>query len=444
MAIKNLPLAGTKAADFYKLARAYDPQFAALTANLTLEQLQAGYAGSPDNFGNIVNAWYGVVLAMRLQKITVADFKEVVNDLGIVESYESTAAAISERLYIYNIESLDPAWLGEDGNGLKDGDTVDPWVVMHGTMKSMFWKTNFNFQTGVTIQPFETKQILSTDFGMDEITAGYIRQLYVTYGKERQLAILDCLNALINSEDFPLLESQKLAVSSWSDTDGINSVTADEILELLSTINGVAMEIDASISTGAYNAEEYDTAVDKENMRILMRPEIMNKARFYLRAGTYNPDDLNLLFDVKYLKNFGGMIPTDSSGNVLYPVRTGKLKRFAGWSPNQGDATPVITDKKDVVWVDPNEDVLAIIIQKGAIFTTDQNGIRVRPTGPNPRAEYENFFFNLINAGIHFDPHYNVVIIVKPGTGTSTPSAIKEANAAQIAALKATAKKAAK
>lgn len=423
---KNLALAGTTAKEYFKLARAFDPQFRAMTQDLTYDQLQAGYEGNPSLFTDLINKWFNVNMAIRLNKITAADFSDVVGDLGgVVQSFSTPYAAIQQRLYIHPIEALQPAWLGSDGNGLKDGDTVDPWTVMKGKMTQMFWKNNFNFQTGITLQPFERRQILASDYGMDEITAGHIRQLYVTFGTERQLAVLDCLNSMINSETFPLRSTQKIAVNSWTDTNGIDSVTTAELTNLLSLIGRITRVMRATISSGAYNARNFKTRVNPNDWVVFMRPEIMNQVQYYVEAGIFHPDKLNLPISEFDLLNFGGMIPTDSSGDVLYPVRTGKNKRLAGWATTKGAETPTVTDEADVTWEDPNEEILALIVQKGAIFTTDQNGIRVRSTGPHPSAEYENTYFNLINAGIHGDPQLGMIAVTKPAAAGSSAKAAR-------------------
>ena len=431
---KNLALKGTTNAEFFELARAYDPHFRALTTDLTYKELQAGYEGSEKYFADMVNNWYNVVLAIRLQKITVADYKDVVGNLGIVEEYDNPQAAVVQRMYLGNIDAMDPAWLGEDGKGLKYGDSVDPWVVMPHNLNQMFWRTDFNFQAGTTLQPFQRKQILASDFGMDTISEGQIRQLYVLYGKTRQEALLDVLNAAINSETFPLRPTQKLAVSSWTD----ENVTKDELQAFIELVGELGTEIGATISTGAYNAKGFDTSVDTSNMVMLVRPNLLNMINKRLLPGIFNPEKLGLPFTVKTLKNFGGMIPTsDGESTILYKAykKAGSLKQWVGWAESEGQEEATINrdEPEKVKWVDPNSEVLAVIAQKGLLFATDQNGINVRSTGINPRGEYENIFFNKINAGLHFDPRYNLIVITKPGEGTKTPSLIKAVNRQKIA-----------
>ena len=93
-----------------------------------------------------------------------------------------------------------------------------------------------------------------------------------------------------------------------------------------------------------------------------------------------------------------------------YPIYD-KLGAVIGYDTNEAATVPTYTED-DVVWLDPNKDVIAVIADKGCVFTSKQNGYTVEPIR-NPRGLYNNFFANSPNNTIAYDPLYNFVIIKK-------------------------------
>lgn len=90
-----------------------------------------------------------------------------------------------------------------------------------------------------------------------------------------------------------------------------------------------------------------------------------------------------------------------------YPVY-GPLGDEIGFATTEGATTATLTED-EVYWQDPNEDVLAILADKGVVFETVQNPYEVIPIY-NPRGRYMNYWASSPNNGIHWDYFYNYVV----------------------------------
>lgn len=399
---------GVKNSEIFKLARAFSPQFKAFTAALTADGLDNGWEANKNLDPTIVNEWFTVTMKMILEKVDIATAKNPIEGYGIVENYLDEFGNMAQRIAVNGMKPVNPKF-----HGLENGDSVDHYVVRKPDIKERFFSQNFDFQNFFTLQDFQIRQILSSPLGMDQITSGCMVQLENSYTKQRYLNELEALSAGINSTDFPLQATQKINLDSWTDA----APTDAELLSLIDTANDVIDQMTLSPSTSAYNAGKFDTAVNPDDMVMLIRPEIINRIKTRLEVGAFNKEDLALPVAVKKLLNFGGLAPYKKDGqgkltDPVYPVYD-KLGAVVGWSTTEGATTANISLGQEG-YLDTNADVLAVIIQKGTIFTTQQNGVQMIPTPLNARGVYMNYFFNVINAGVHFDYNYNIIVITKP------------------------------
>src|SRR5699024_5142413 len=149
-------------------------------------------------------------------------------------------------------------------------------------------------------------------------------------------------------------------------------------------------------------------------MVMLIRPELLTKIKTTLMVGAYNPENLALPFKVKPVQNFGGLIPYKEEGLTtrLYPAFDAKTGEQIGWAESEDQTTASVQNGAEF-WEDPNSDVLAVIIQKGARFHTAQHGIRMCAAPYNEAGRYQTYHFTAPGAGIHTDYNYNVIVICK-------------------------------
>ena len=398
---------GVKNSEIFKLCQAYSPQFKSLTAKISAEKLNAGWEANKNFDPTVVNEWFKVSMKIVLEKVDVATVKNPIENYGIVENYLDEWGNTAQRIAVGSMKPVSPAF-----RGLENGDSVDMYKVRKPNLVGeRFFEQNFDFQNFFTLQDFQIKQILNSEFGMDQITSGIMAQMENSYTKQRYLNELECLSAGINSTDFPLQDNQVVEVGSWTDA----SVTDAELLGFIQDVKNVVSSMTLAPSTSAYNAGKFETAINPDDLVLLVRPELLTAIQTRLMVGAFNKEDLSLPIDVKPVLNFGGLKPYTMVGDVatdLYPVYN-SLGEQIGWNTT-ADQTTVTVNNGDELYEDVNGNVLGIIIQKGAIFTTQQNGVQMIPTPVNAAGVYTNYYFNIIAAGVHFDYYYNVVLIVKP------------------------------
>lgn len=399
---------GIKNSEIFTLCQAFSPQFKNLTANYTADKLDAGWEANKNFDPTVVNEWFNISMKIILQKVDIATVKNPIEGYGLVENYLDEWGNAAQRIAVSGMKPVDPKF-----HGLSNGDSVDHYIVRKPNIEERFFTQNFDFQNFFTLQDFQIKQILQSEFGMDQITSGIMQQMENSYQKQRYVNELEALSAGMNSSDFPLQATQKVNVASWTDA-GITDA------ELLGFIQDVKNTVDAMVlapATSAYNAGGFETAISADDLVLLVRPALLTAIQTRLMVGAYNKEDLTLPIAVKPLLNFGGQIPYYMNAGVktyLYPVFN-SLGEQIGWNTSE-DQTTVVVENGAELYEDRNENVLGVILQKGAIFTTQQNGVQMIPTPINARGVYTNYFFNVINAGVHFDYFYNMVLICKPDT----------------------------
>lgn len=397
---------GVKNSEIFKLAQAFSPQFKAYTAHVTATNLDLGWEANKTIDPEVVNEWFKVSMKIILQKVDIATVKNPIEGYGIVENYQTEWGNMVQRLAISGMKPVDPKF-----HGLQDGQSVDHYIVRKPKVEERFFSQNFDFQNFFTLQDFQIKQILQSEFGMDQITSGIVAQMENSYQKQRYLNELEALSAGINSTDFPLQTNQVLEMDSWTDA----GVTDAELLGFIQSVKNLVANMTLSPSTSAYNAGKFETAINTDDLVLLVRPEILTAIQTRLMVGAFNKEDLTLPVEVKPILNFGGLRPYfgDTDDYPLFP-HYNSLGETDGWALTAGGDKEKELDDPAVRYADTNENVLGVLIQKGAIFTTEQNGVQMLPTPVNARGVYTNYFFNVINAGVHFDYFYNLVVVAKP------------------------------
>lgn len=404
---KNI-FAGVKNSELFELARKYSPEFARHTSKITAERLNLGWEANKDfaTDPQPINEWFGIVMTWVLQKVDIARVRDVLIDSGLVEAYDNPYGNAVQRMAINQIKPVSPKF-----RNLTEGSSVDMFVVRKPSMDTRFFTQNFDFQNFITLQEYQIKLILQNEFGMEQVTSGIVSQLENSFKTQRYLNELEALNAGINSTDFPLQETQKVEMDSW--TDG--AVTDEELLNFIQAVKKMSYSLSITPSTKAYNSAGFDTAVDPDEFVLLVRPDVLVDIQTKLRVGAYNPEDLALPFKVQAVDNFGGLeayVDDNGTERKLYPIYD-DLGVQIGWNTSSSGTT-VTVENGEEYYVDNNEDVLAVLAQKGLLFDTMQNGIQQVVTPYNARGAYQNIFYNVIGAGTHFDYYYDMIVFHKP------------------------------
>ena len=407
---KNI-FAGVKNSELFELARKYSPEFARHTSKVTATRLDLGWEANKDfaTDPQPINEWFGIVMTWVLNKVDIARVRDVLIDSGLVDAYDTPYGNAVQRMAINQIKPVSPKF-----RNLTEGSSVDMFVVRKPSMDSRFFTQNFDFQNFITLQEYQIKLILQNEFGMEQVTSGIVQQLENSFKTQRYLNELEALNAGINSTDFPLQETQKVEMDSWGSGTG-GAVTDAELLNFIQAVKKMSYALSITPSTKAYNAAGFDTAVDPDEFVLLVRPDILVDIQTKLRVGAYNPEDLALPFKVQAVDNFGGLeayVDVSGTATKLYPIYD-DLGVQIGWNTSSS-GTSVTVENGEEYYVDNNEDVLAVLAQKGLMFDTMQNGIQQVVTPYNARGAYQNIFYNVIGAGTHFDYYYDMIVFHKP------------------------------
>lgn len=392
-----------------EIARAFSPTLNSLLSEDTLANLKANGAEAISALPeNVKNEWYGAIMAWKLLRFDIAEARNPLENTGLIETYDTPYGMYAERIAITGTKGINPGYLN-----VQSGTAVDPNVPRIQEVINYFIKLNMNYQNQVTLDPYRKKTILQSEYGMDIFTSAQLAQMANDYKKFRYETALNALNAGINSTTFPLKDTQKVTLTSW--TDG--NPTASDLQGLIQAIKDVAGNLQYSTSTSAYNSAGFDTAVDADRFIILMRNKVQTRIQGALTTGPMfgvDPSYLDLPYQVEQVSDFGNLQPYKDAEYTtpLYPVYDSFGSQI-GYAETE-NATEVTVENDSVYWKDENDDIICMIAQKGILCETIQNPVRVDPMYPNPKGLYQNFFFNAPNNGMNFFAPYNLVLFKKP------------------------------
>lgn len=419
-------------------ARKASPTFASHTAKATADLFtEKGFESITRNGLNVINEFFELSLRVGFQMLNASKAKNPFEGTGLVQVYDTPNGGFVQRIAVHSVKPVSPAY-----KGLQDGASVDPFIVRKPKQDERFFQQNFDYQSFITVQDFQVKQIFISEYGMGAFVAGIMQGLRNGYTIQEYENTLECLSAALNSTDHPLQDTQVVAVDSWGSGTG-GAIAAADLTSLIKNVKDISTAMDVVPQTSAYNAGKFATLVDKSDLILLMRAGIKTEIDLKLEVGAFNPDRLALPFPIVEVENFGGLLPYMDGGesaDVLQQPVYDVLGEVVGWLPKagvtiNGYATKRASDGKWVVnitsggatadttinegepdiWVDPNANVLAVLIQKGAIFENAQNPYMVRPI-ENPRGLYTNYWASRPNNGINYDHYYTMVVFRKPTT----------------------------
>lgn len=394
--------------ELWNLIRNQYPNFASHTAQGTKELFTtAGYEALKANDINALNEFFELSLRVYLQMVNISNARDPfdVNDIG--ENFSNPYGGYIQRLAIPSVKPVTPAY-----KNLQNFNSVDPFVVYKVQANERFFRQNFDYQSLITI-PDEGlyRNMFISEYGMSEAFAGWLKGLENGYILQKYTNKLEAINAMLNSTQYPLKDSQQVSVS-------VSAVpTSEELVNLWLSFKNTISAINASPQTGAFNAMSFASTQDTSRLRLLIRLGLRNSLASKVLASAFNPEQIGLNSSIKIMEvpNFGGLIPYQDEGfsTQLYEVYD-QLGHQIGYNtlPNQSEVT---VENSNVYWKDPNEDIIAVLMDKGAIFTSTQNPYRVEPIR-NPRGLYTNYWASSPNNTVAVDPLFNVIVFRNTGS----------------------------
>ena len=392
--------------NLWELVRSKYPSFASHTPKGTAELFtEKGWEMLRQLPENPMNDFWGLLIRVYLQQVNISHAKDTLEEKGFGEYYDNPRGGFIQRMSINSIKPISPAY-----KGLQNGDSPDPHVLRKPEVGQRFFQVNFDYASVVSIpDDFQQKQIFITEFGMDEFMGGIMEGLRNGYTIQVYENKLEVLNAALNSTEFALQDTQKVQTTFPKEVDATTEGIKDAIANFILQLKNIASAIDMAPQTSAYNALGFATTQDLGRLKLLCRPGIKNAISVLTLAGAFNPGELSLPFDIIEVPHFGGLVPgimVQDTFTEVYPVYN-KVGEEIGFNTSANQTTANV-DPDDLVYQDPNEDVLGILADKGAVFYSQQNGYEVESIR-NPRGRYTNYWASSPNNTIAYDPLYTFI-----------------------------------
>lgn len=346
--------------------------------------------GTQDN----VTRFYEIALLVGLQKVEHAKFRDPLVDMGVLETFNMSMGAYMQKNRVKRIKNVNPAFLGADGKGLKNGDSVDPFVVRKPEIIQEYFGLNENYQNWFSLQDYDLKLGWTTEGGINDIVSAIYEMVDLDKIEYRYALFFKVLDGAINSTKYPLKDTQKLTTPWTTGTDA-------EVKALVELVKDIEESISAVPAIDILNAAGVPNSAPTSDLVMLVRQGYKSKIESAM-AYAFGPDYLQFPIKVKSVANFGGLqyfAKSDSSHTTPLQPAVDKDGVYNGYYSADGSTSGQVAES-DLDVVDTNEDTIVIIIEKGAIFELKQNAMRVRSI-LNPKGEYVNTYFNEMNNSIN-------------------------------------------
>lgn len=382
--------------EFLQLVQKYNPTFLSQTSEWTKDVFsEKGFEAISRTDPNLqsVNAFFELSLRFVLNKIEGQNAVDTLETQGFGESYFNEYGAFLQRINVNEIKPINPLYLK-----LQNFGSVDPFKIRKPTSTERFFKINNEYQNLITIQDFEAKQIFINEFGMSEYISAILASLDNAYEVQKYVNKLEALNAGINSTVHPLLDTQIIKAPMSAEP------TADELKSFILKLKNLLSNMKVTPASKSYNAMKFNRHQNVDDLRVLIRPYLLNRINTELLSQTFNPDKLNMNVQFVEVENFGGIKYTDTAGTELKPIYD-ELGCQIGFNAS-GTGEPL--DEAQILTVDPNEKTLCIVADKGLVFSSEQNGYILR-TIDNPAGLYRNYWAAKPHGLIAYDYAYTCV-----------------------------------
>lgn len=420
-------------ADFLAAVAGRAPQFKELASKKSEEVFnEKGYEALSSIFsanGDPVTDFYQVAMLVGLQYVDMVDFDNPLDSMGLIDRYKMDLGAYMQRSRVKRIKNVSPGWIG-----LQNGDSPNQFECRKIEVEQDYYTLNWNYQNFISLQDFDLKMGWIKENGIGEITAAIFNMIGLDRVETEYSKFFEVLSGAINSVNHPLQGSQVMELSAaLSSEAGVRS--------FIKFVKNVARSISAVPSTDLFNAAKYPNgSAAKNRMVILVREGVLSEIEDVL-GYAFNPEKLNLPFEIHEVPNFGGLTLYDAATEqtklqVVYDrngVAVGGVDAAAtvnGYATKRksdgryivnitsGGATADTTfpefELGETVEIDEtNADIVAVLIERGCIFELMQNDMVSEPAR-NARGMYVNTWFNQPNNGIGYNHEKNLVVFKLP------------------------------
>ena len=436
-------------AQLWNACRNADQSFKASTAEATDAFFTAkGFEAIANKDYRILDNFYSLSMRVHLQAVVMANVKDILSQQDFGEDYAGDiGGAIQQRMYQGILYCVDPKWID-----LEDGDTIDESEVRKGLPEEDFWTMNEQLANRVTVPDrFMFKNLFTQEYGMDTLITGQAKSIMEGFKLQRTIDTEEGIHNALISENHPMQDTQKYETADITDAE-----SAINFVKLVRDLVD-AMVWSKTGADGKFNAGEFANAIDKDNLRLLARPELFNKLATISRLNS--PEDMSLPIKVVRVETFGGVAPILTASETY---KAGKVSVSNDAAPSytnykhatinadiatiasnisEATETPIYKSdgervgtayylstgivtvssttyttiyvpKKSAHYYDPHENEMALIADKGVIFRTELNPVTVEPHRV-PRGRYTNLELASPDNGIGYDHRKTLVSISK-------------------------------
>lgn len=390
--------------DLWNALKQLYPNFRNHTAQWTKDTFtEKGFEALKRSDVGAINEYYLLSLRVLLNRVDYSNAKDLFDNIDFGEAFSSPYGGYLQRIAVNSVKPVNPAW-----KGLENGQTLDPFVVRRGTMQERFFPQNFDYQSLITI-PDESlyKNMFISEYGVSEVYSGFMQALENGWILQKYTNKMECLNAYLNSTEYPLKATQYIDIPVAAETP-----TADELKYMWVQIQNNLTAMLNNPQSGAYNSLGFESTQNRDSLRFLLKQGYKTLFNTEVLVSAFNPEYLGINLPIAEVPNFGGLKPFKEAAYTtpLYEVYD-SLGTVIGYSETEGATTATI-DFDAVYWQDPNEDIIGIIADRALIFESTQNGYQVEPIR-NPRGLYTNFWASSPNNFVGVDPLYNCLVLRK-------------------------------
>lgn len=399
-------MAALTTSELWNLVRKAYPTFRSHTSEATGKHFTAeGFEALKQGEGiKILNEFWGLVVPFYLLTVNISHATDRLENNGFGEYYDVPWGGFIQRMSVDSVKPISPAY-----KGLTDGAGPDPFVVRKPKADNRFFKYNFDYQSVITIpDDFQQKQLFTSTYGLSEFLAGVYEGLRNGYVIQRYENKLECFNSAFHSTNWPMQDSQTVEVSISDEP------TNDELVNFQIAIMDTVSLMTIGPQTDSFNSYHFASTQDESRLKLLVRPGWKNRLKARVLANAFNRDDLTVPVDIIEVPHFGGLQYYKEAAFTT-PLKDvyDELGAHIGFSED-GTTSGMIedADKANLYIKDPNEDVYAVLADKGFLFECRQNPYTVEPIR-NPRGLYTNQWASSPNNAVAWDPLYNMVVFKK-------------------------------
>lgn len=394
--------------EILKLAKS-DPNYQSITSKLTdkiftdtgFTEIATGATSA------IMSEFFGLSVRIVLQKISQPRPRIPEVYKAVVEEYDNEYGGIFQRINTQPLKPTSPKF-----KNLVNGGSVDPFVIRKPETTERFYQQNFDWQNILTLQKKDLKKIFLAENGINEYVDGIVKSLNDSYNISKYETMRELLSKIAG--DVNLQTSQRIEVPVIT-----QSATQAQMIQFLQAINAVHLLFETTVMSKDFNKLKFEHGLHPDEYYLLVRGDVMANIKYNLNRVSYHIEDLGIKFKVKEVKDFGGLKYYNNSDVELKPIYD-DFGANIGFNTT-GEGTPL--PDSEIKIVDPFENVQAMLVQRGIIFTTQQQPFEIESIY-NPAGKYMNMWASQPNASFNIDSTYNVIIFegVAETTEPSEPS----------------------